>query len=611
MRPNRIVRLSFILFLIAGPVAAQTSLLYEVPLQERIEAAQLVVEGRVVDQHSFWNEGRSLIFTSSKVDIYRLFKGRLLTGQIEVVTPGGRVGMTAQAVEPSLQLAPGDVGVFLVEAADEGDGLGTSDASGRYVPVASVQGLVRYDEIRGSANDVFSTYGDIGGDLHAAIALSTGEPTVVGEYAVPLPVSQRVAKTGLAPSINSISPGTLTAGTNTVLTIGGSGFEAYDGGANSKVFFANADDGGSSLINAPAGLISSWTDTEIQVRVPSRAGTGAVTVQTASSEQATSASSLTIDYTLLGLPYNGDLWRTSLAAKSAGGYSMRMSTSTADGGVSFAESPAVAPFERALLNWQQITGLNIRTDGADIDSSRVAPNSENDIITFETDITPLPSGVLGRAYSGFISCDGQTWIVQGIDLQFRRDGNSVTWNWGPDSNSGNRADFESVALHELGHAHQLGHIIAPGKVMHYALTNGTDVRVLNAASDIAGGNDAIDFVQGLDYPCGTRTWTGMQRLVGVGVEDEMARSGYELSVPHPNPASEHAAFTIRVDRMESVQIDVFDLLGRQVSRIHDGLLSPGVDHRFEVEASLLPAGVYFYTAAGSSFRSTRKLVLID
>ena len=95
------------------------------------------------------------------------------------------------------------------------------------------------------------------------------------------------------------------------------------------------------------------------------------------------------------------------------------------------------------------------------------------------------------------------------------------------------------------------------------------------------------------------------------MEDDVARGGYELSGPYPNPASQNASFTVRVDRNESVRIDVFDLLGRHVSRIHDGVLAPGVDHRFDVEAASLPAGVYFYTAAGSSFRSTRQLVLID
>ncbi len=611
MIPSGFLRLLLPLALLAVPAAAQTTLLYEVPIQQRIEHADLVVEGRVTQQRSFWNHDRTLIYTASSVDVYRLFKGRLTSGKVEIVTPGGRIGLTAQHVEPALRLEPGDIGIFLVQNARVAGDYTQNSSSKVFEPVASVQGMIRYDETRGLASDAFSVYADIERDLHGEIVARTGQAEVLTAYSVPIPAARRTAKQGSAPSIGSISPAILTAGTNTELTITGTGFETYDSGTNSMVFFANADDGGASLVNAPPALVSSWTDTEIRVRVPTRAGSGPVTVQTASSAQATSSSALTVDYNLVGLPFGGDLWRTSLASKAAGGYSMRMSTSTADGGVSFAGSAAVEPFERALLNWQQSTGLNIRADGADIDSSRIAPNSDNDIITFETDASPLPSGVLGRAFSGFISCDGQTWIVQGIDIQFRRDGNSITWNYGPEANSGNRADFESVALHELGHASQLGHIIAAGRVMHYALTNGTDVRVLDAPSDIAGGNDAIDFAQSLNTFCGGTMWTGMQRLVGVGIEDDVIREGHALSAAYPNPANDRASFSLRVERSEPVTVDMYDLLGRHVSRIHEGVLAPGFDHIFEVEARELPAGVYFYAARGSSFRATRKIVLVD
>jgi hypothetical protein len=611
MKISPTITLALLTIFMAAPAQAQTAALYEVPLEERIDRSEVIVEGRVVDQESFWNSDRTLIFTASNVDVYRVFKGQVQGEQIRVITPGGRVNLTAQRVEPALHLTPGDVGVFFAERATVLAEPGKTDRTHSYQPYASVQGFARYDEMRGRASDVFTTYADIEEDLHRSVVARTGEPVVMKGYSVPKPVALRAAKSGMVPVIVSISPTTVTAGTNDVLTITGTGFEANDGGTNSRVFFANADDGGNTIIAAPAGLVSSWSDTQIQVRVPSRAGTGTVTVQTASSEQATSAATLTIEYNLLTLSYQGDAWRTSLINKSAGGYSLRMSTRTSDGGDNFATSDAVAPFERALLTWQQSTGLNIRNDGAEIDSSRISPNSENDIVTFADDLNVLPSGVLGRAFSGFTSCDGQTWVVQGIDIQFRRDGDGITWNYGPAPNSGNMADFESVALHELGHGHQLGHVIAPGNVMHYSITNGTDNRIPDAGSDVAGGNDAIDFTAGLNYPCGTRVWTGMTRLVGVGVEDEQVFGRDVLSDAYPNPASGRASFSVRVEDSRSVTVDVFDVLGRRVARVFEGILSPGVDHEFEFHAEQLPAGLYFYTASGPEFRSTRKLVMMD
>ena len=50
-----------------------------------------------------------------------------------------------------------------------------------------------------------------------------------------------------------------------------------------------------------------------------------------------------------------------------------------------------------------------------------------------------------------------------------------------------QADFETVALHELGHAHQLSHVIMLGAVMHYAVEGGSTARTLSA-NDTAAGN---------------------------------------------------------------------------------------------------------------------------
>ena len=42
-------------------------------------------------------------------------------------------------------------------------------------------------------------------------------------------------------------------------------------------------------------------------------------------------------------------------------------------------------------------------------------------------------------------------------------------------------DFESVAVHELGHAQQLSHLILPGAVMHYAVARGQNTRAAQPA----------------------------------------------------------------------------------------------------------------------------------
>ncbi len=596
------------LFVLAGliiptPLAAQTAALYEISLDQRIEKASAIVEGRVVSQSSFWDEQEHLIYTSNRVEVYRVFKGDRASDEIDIVTYGGVIGHRAQVVHPALQLAPGDVGVFFAAAPRAVSKTSTVDHSLQFSPYASVQGFARYDEAAGTASDVFHVYADIVEDLHARLVEKLGAPLLLRDYKPPEPQSLS-AKTQQVPVITSFSPNPITAGNAAVLTINGTGFETYGGaGSNSVVFFPNADDGGGTLNGTPDSEVESWTDTRIEVRVPTRAGTGAFTVQTAGNSQGSSATALTVDYNLINVAFQG-FKRTILEAKNNGGYSLMMSTNTSNQGVDFSTSTAVGPFERALATWQQTTGFNMRNDGGTTTSNVVAPNDDPDIVLFDNDSNPLGAGILGRAFSGFSSLTGQDWYVAGVDIQFRRDGtDNITWNFGPTATGFCCFDFETVALHELGHAHQLGHSISPGDAMHFQIANGTDVRTPNAV-EIGGGNDVLDF-------SATKP-NGMVRLNPVGIEDEQAPEldGLRLSAAYPNPARGEAVFSVEVERPKSITVEVFDVLGRRVMRLYDGLLAPGGATDFSVSSRELPPGVYLYTVRGESTVLTRSLVLM-
>ncbi len=598
------------LFVLAGliiptPLAAQTAALYEVSLDQRIEKASAIVEGRVVSQSSFWDEQRHLIYTSNRVDVYRVFKGDPTSKQVDIVTIGGVVGYRAQLAHPALQLAPGDMGVFFGAAPRAVNTASTVDGTRQYSPYASVQGFARYDEVAGTASDVFNVYADIVGELHARLIEKLGTPVRLRDYNPPEPPGLS-AKTQQVPVITSFSPNPITAGNAAVLTINGTGFEAYGGaGSSSIALFPDANKGGSAPIATPDFHVDSWTDTQIEVRVPTIAGTGMFTVQTASGAQGSSATGLTIDYNLINIPIQ-EFKRPILEAKDNGGYSLVMSTNTSNQGVDFSTSAAVAPFERALANWQQSTGFNMRNDGGTTTSNAVAPNDDPDIVLFDNDSNPLGAGILGRAFSGYSSPPPffEDWFVAGVDIQFRRDGtDNINWNFGPTATGFCCFDFESVALHELGHAHQLGHSIAPGEVMHFQIANRTDIRTPNA-KEIAGGNDVLDF-------SATKS-NGMVRRNPVGIEDEQApdSDGLRLSAAYPNPARGNAVFSVQVERPQSITVEVFDVLGRRVMRLYDGMIAPGRTTELVVSSRELPPGVYLYTVHGESTVLTRSLVLL-
>ena len=67
-----------------------------------------------------------------------------------------------------------------------------------------------------------------------------------------------------------------------------------------------------------------------------------------------------------------------------------------------------------------------------------------------------------------------------------------TWNFTTGAPAGGENDFETVALHEIGHTMGLGHVIDASKVMHFAATTGTSNRT--PTSEMTGGGT---FMMGL------------------------------------------------------------------------------------------------------------------
>jgi len=175
----------------------------------------------------------------------------------------------------------------------------------------------------------------------------------------------------------------------------------------------------------------------------------------------------------------------------AGGYNFLYNTTS---GFS-ANAPAVAAFERAMATWSNNTLINWKSNGTT--ATGFAADAVN-VVMFDG---TLPAGVLGRATSRFggsstggCNLTNTVWCVSEIDVQFFPDPPTAgfPWEYGPAAPSFSEYDFESVALHELGHAHGLQHVINAGAVMHFAIANGSSARTLSA-NDIAGGTARVTY----------------------------------------------------------------------------------------------------------------------
>ncbi len=487
----------YALFLIF-PVLIQAQL-FEYPLQERIQDAAWIVEGQVIHQECFKERGK--IFTINEIALFKVF-GEIPDHNeqiIKLVTEGGIVGDEMMVVEPSLQLSPFETGIFFIQ---------NKTAKG-YKIIGGPQGFVKYNPFDHSAHDVFRKYSSIENELYSRI-MQVRNTDYYKEFRERQQTQSSIEIREIS-TVTNFTPSTITAGTNDTLTINGSGFGAAFVN-QAAVLFANANDGGSTftLVDTSGTLavyMVSWADNQIKVIVPKRAGSGIIGVRTSTGTTFFSASSLNIPFSQSDVVFGGMVNEPHLYDHNGtGGYTFLYSTSTANGGVAIAlDDSAMARIDESLAEWKCATGINwsaVRT--TTIDSS--ASDGFN-VISYDNDLnTTLPNGVLGTAYGFFGYCStNQEWFKTGMDLILRRDGTGGT-NWyyqlDPNGIMAGETDFKSVVLHELGHAHGLGHIINSGALMHYALLVGSTIRNFDAISDVGGGSYIMGHSMNYTPECG-------------------------------------------------------------------------------------------------------------
>jgi hypothetical protein len=480
--------LGLFLVLAGGRLAAQSTtlpcLLLPLSPAERVQAASLIVEAEVLDAQGEWDAAHQHIFTRQRLRVFRVLKGTLPdTAALPLLVEGGQVGLIRQELTNTLRPLPvGQQGVFFLRAAR------WPGVAPAYAAYASSQGVITYDLALGTAAEPARTYTTWGEAAQQTAQLS-GQPAQVLRLNYHLQVAaQRLAGTSqrtAAPTISGFSPAQATAGTGAVLTIRGNGFGSSQGSGG--VDFRNADDGGATTTRALARDYLSWTDTQIQVRVPSLAsgghpaGTGPVTVTAADGTAATTATALVITYALTNIDNTTATFTdrpNHVATNATGGLTFRLAPNFRS------NASAVAAWQRALGQWRCTSGINWEL-GADAAANPIAQDQAN-AIAF--DDGTLPARVLGRTtsyYSGCYTATGEVvFYVSEIDQQFTT---SLPFQFGPGRPGVGQYDFESVAVHELGHAQQLSHLIRPGAIMHYGVAAGATLRVLDPTSDVAGG----------------------------------------------------------------------------------------------------------------------------
>jgi hypothetical protein len=87
-------------------------------------------------------------------------------------------------------------------------------------------------------------------------------------------------------------------------------------------------------------------------------------------------------------------------------------------------------------------------------------------------------------------------------------------------------------------------------------------------------------------------------------------TNYRLDQNYPNPFNPSTEISFQLSAVSNVKLKVFDLLGREVATLIDGVREPGA-YKVSFNASSLTSGVYFYTlqADGATIQTKKMLLL--
>ncbi|MFV9549764.1 T9SS type A sorting domain-containing protein [Algibacter sp. PT7-4] len=619
--PLKLILTALVFFIGLFLASAQVSL-KKISLKEQIDSSSLVVEGEVVDSKSFWDVERKLIYTANTVKVYKAFKGHVAE-TIDVITLGGSVGLDAMIASNTLKLRKGDVGVFTLYDSKVVSGQKSKIKHKAYQAYSSLQGFYKYNVKHNVAFNPFNRKKGVQSSFYNEIMSYTNTNyTKVSDFDVYTEQQQLNKSSGLlALGITNFSPTTTTAGTGSVITINGTDFGAVKG----KVGFANPDSGGMSggnpdYVDALDSQVLTWSNTQITVEVPYLAGTGKIRITHDNNSTVESATSITITYAQQNVEtdvgaglqafqtqHYGDN-TDSPASGFEGGYTWEMQT---DFHADTEHPGARAAFERAFESWRCETKVNweISTNATTVDvigldeapaDGELEADGVN-VIRFDNG-AELPAGVLGRCtswYSGRL-CSGEVILwVSDIDIVFN---DGTNWYFGTGGIVDGQFDFETVALHELGHGHQLGHVINTNNVMHYAVSD-EEINTVLDANSIAGAND-VHARSTTNQVCGMPVKPLMTNYDGdcnLNVKDVSFENGVVI---FPNPAKQEL-FIKNSSYNPIDRVVVFDVSGRLIIDV-DVSNTSGTK---TINLNKASKGMYFVNIYSGKDTITKKLLV--
>jgi hypothetical protein len=236
---------AFLSFLFAMPVEA---LRFKTNWAERVSLSEKIVRGEVVSVKSYWNSDKTRIYTDVTLLVDEQIKGKG-SREVTLTIPGGTVDEDTQLVSDTPYFDVGNYVIVLVESS--GHVVGGPD--GVRLIQRPVGGANRFQSL---VEDRFLSWikAYVNGRIYTSFEESTEESPAI-------PTEQNASSYA---AISGVNPTTISAGTESILTVSGTGFGSSRGiGDYPTIAFRVAGD---NYMYDNSKIIS-WSDTQIQVEV--------------------------------------------------------------------------------------------------------------------------------------------------------------------------------------------------------------------------------------------------------------------------------------------------------------------------------------------------------
>ena len=583
MKMNSLFKIIFIYLFFYSQFSIAQCGLFEISLNQKVNESNFIIEGEVIHQQCYKSSRANKIFTLNTIKVNSILKGNL-PSQIYIVTAGGKLNNEMEYSAALLSLQVGQIGMFFLNKEGYETVLNINEV---YMVYASAQGFYAYNLAEQLLSDVFNQYANTGNAFYTLLAQEYNLSFQKIYAAVVWGNSNIYNRLTV---INNFSPTAINAGNGEQLIINGFGFGTSRG--NSRVLFKNSDNGGLTEISAFNPQYISWSDSKIVVAVPQKAGSGKIAVEIGGA-RTQSSNSLQVKYAIIntGSDTAALVFPARHVAKNSNkGYVWNMN-------VNFdSDSTVRSNFLVSFKKWRCKTYVNWT-----IGNTTQINSSERDtfsVITFD-EHNLLPAGVLGLCYSYYSGCTENDWYIEEQDMLIRK---SDKWHFGNDAIPSNKLDFQSVVLHELGHAHQLSHVINVSDLMHYSISTGVQKRTIEAAN-LEGAQWMINKSLESDI-CDKKR---MQLLDSELCNDELF--GYYNSIVYPNPFNDLLNIDLYLTRNDKLKVSLFDVTGKLTLQYENASASKGFFSLvFDVPNHAISAGIYILKIEIGEEKSVKKLI---